>query len=380
MGPLLQLDQMNFIKSRPLFLLFGLTFLTTLFFWSAFHFNLPRFLGFPNVSIQTLFANYDGPNYLIISQCGYNPSCIRDRFAQPLPLEYFPAHFPGLPLLISLFSVFLPAPWAMLIVTLVGSLLLTYYFYLIAKSITDGKTAFWLSLILLFFPARLLILRLVGAPESWFISACLASIYYFRQKRFIISALFALLAQILKSPGILLFATYCFYFLFNKRVTKENLYYLLAPISLLFIFAFYYLQTGDFLAYFHSGDNIHLSLFPYGVFLSFRSWIGTIWLEDIIYLLVFAFFGLNFLYNRFKREPLFLFPAIYLFFTIFVSHRDISRYLSPIFPFLLLGFSPLVKLPRIYLILIALVPAIILYTINFIIGNTAPVENWSQYL
>ncbi|MFA6518912.1 MAG: hypothetical protein WCV93_04685 [Candidatus Shapirobacteria bacterium] len=371
---------MNFIKSRPLFLLLALTLLTTLLFWSVFYFNLPRVLGFPSVSMQTLFANYDGQNYLIISKCGYNPSCIRSRFAQPLPLEYFPAHFPGYPLLISLLSLFFSAPWAMLFVTLIGSLLLTYYFYLLIKDITDDKTAFWLSLILLFFPARLFVLRLIGAPESLFIFACLASIYYFQKKRFVVSALLALLAQTLKSPGVLLFVTYAFYFLINKKINKSYFWYLLAPFSLLFIFGLYYFQTGDFFAYFHSGDNIHLSLFPYGVFLSFRSWIGTIWLEDIIYLLAFAFFGLNFLYQRFKRDPLFLFPAIYLFFVIFVSHRDISRYLSPIFPFLLLGFSGLTKLPRFKLIFFLLIPAVVLYAINFIIGNTAPIENWFQYL
>lgn len=371
---------MNFIKSRPVFLLLGLTLLTTLLFWSIFYFNLPRALGFPNVSMQTIFANYDGQNYLIISKCGYSKSCIAARFSQPLPLEYFPAHFPGYPLLISLFSLFFSAPWAMLIVTLVGSLLLTYCFYLLAKDLIDSKTAFWLSLILLFFPGRLFVLRQIGAPESWFIFACLASIFYFRKKRFVVSALLAVLAQTFKSPGILLFLAYGIYFLLNKKDLKNYFCYLLVPVSLFLIFSLYYLQTGDFMAYFHSGDNIHLSLFPYGVFLSFRSWIGTIWLEDIIYLLVFAFFGLNFLYQRFKREPLFLFPAVYLFFVIFVSHRDISRYLSPISPLLLLGFSGLTKLPRFKLILILLIPAIILYAVNFVIGNAAPIENWSQYL
>lgn len=371
---------MNFIKSRPLFLLLGLTFLATLFFWSIFYFNLPRFLGFPPVSIQTLFANYDGPNYLIISKCGYDKNCIASNFSQPLPLEYFPAHFPGFPILISLLSAFFPAPWAMLVVTLIGSLLLTKYFYLLAKDLTSSKIALWLSLFLLFFPARLFVLRLIGAPESWFISACLASIYYFRQKRFAVSALLAVLAQTLKSPGILLFATYAIYLLINKKISKNHLWYLLSPLSVLIIFWLYYLQTGDFLAYFHSGDNIHLTAFPYGVFLSFRSWIGTIWLEDIIWLLLFAFVGLSLLHRRYRVSLVFIFPLVYLLFVLFVSHRDLSRYLSPTFPFLILAFPNLVNLPKFKLILLVLIPAVLLYSLNFVIGNAAPIENWSQYL
>ncbi len=57
-----------------------ITLLSTLLFWLIFSLNLPSLLGFPDTDLKTLFANYDGPNYMVIAKCGYNPDCIRSTF------------------------------------------------------------------------------------------------------------------------------------------------------------------------------------------------------------------------------------------------------------------------------------------------------------
>ena len=74
-----------------------LTLLSSFFFWFIFYFNVPGKIGFNDVSLETVFFNYDGPNYMVISKCGYNKNCIGPNFSLPQPLEYYPAHLPGYP-------------------------------------------------------------------------------------------------------------------------------------------------------------------------------------------------------------------------------------------------------------------------------------------
>lgn len=375
---------MNFNKYRPQLLLLLITFLITALIWFGFYKNLPEKLGFPQTSLETVFANYDGPNYMVIAKCWYQKDCIAKNFSLPLPLEYYPAHLPAFPLLIKYFSFYVNTPKAMLLATLFGSLLFTlvsYYFY---KGFFKEKTAFWITFLTIFFPARLFVLRLVGAPETWFLSFILLSIIFFRKKKFLPSALFGILAQLLKSPGVLLFAAYIliafFDYLKTKKINWRYLIYLIIPLSALGLFYYYYLQTGDFFAYFHSGDNIHLTPFPYQVFVSTRSWINTIWLEDVIYIFALCFFAMSKLWKKFKVNIIFIFPLIFIIASVFVAHRDISRYVAPVYPFVFLAFGKKIAKPKIRLIFFLLIPAVILYAVNFIIGNTAPITTWAPYL
>lgn len=373
------------LKSHSnIILLFILTFLSSALIWFGFYKNIPQLLGFPATTLETVFANYDGPNYMVIAKCGYNKECIAKNFSLPLPLEYYPAHLPGFPLLIKYFTLYTNTPKAMLLATLFGSLLFTltsYYFY---KLFFKEKTAFWLACLSIFFPARLFVLRLVGAPETWFLSFILLSIIFYKKKNFWLSALFAALSQLLKSPGILLFAAYFiiafFDYLKTKKLNLNYLIYLIVPFTALIIFYAYYLQTGDFLAYFHSGDNFHLTSFPYQVFVSTRSWINTIWLEDIIYIFALVFFALKNLWKKYKKNIVFIFPFIFTLASVLVAHRDISRYLAPVYPFVFLAFGKKIAKPKVRLIFFLLIPAVILYAINFIIGNTAPITTWAPYL
>ena len=174
---------MHFTKSKPHFKLAVLTALFSVIFWFIFYFNIPGKIGFNNVSLETVFFNYDGPNYMVISKCGYNKDCIGPNFSLPQPLEYYPAHLPGYPILITLFSNFTSTPKAMLLVTLVGSIFLTLILFEFLKLFVKKEKAFWLSFLFLFFPARLFVLRQVGAPETWFLATIIASIFYFKKEK-----------------------------------------------------------------------------------------------------------------------------------------------------------------------------------------------------
>lgn len=378
---------MNFTKYSKFLILGLVTSLVSVLFWFSFYINLPQKLGFPKTTLETIFANYDGPNYMVVTKCGYVKSCIAAHFSLPIPLEYYPAHLPGFPLLIKYFSLYTTTPKAMLVATLLGSVFLTLVLFQFFKLFLGPKTSFYLSLLSIFFPGRMLVLRLVGAPETWFIGFMLLSIILFYKSKYFISALMAALAQIFKSPGILLFAAYGVLFLQeiikNKtylKTAKKFIPYLLIPLSALAVFYVYYLQTGDFLAYFHSGDNFHLGFLPYTVFISNHTWINTIWLEDVLYIFVLVFIGVSVLIKKYRFTLVTIFPLIYTVASVLIAHRDISRYIAPVYPFIFLAFSKYLVKKNVKIIFLLLLPAIILFAVNFLVGNTAPIADWTPYL
>jgi Gpi18-like mannosyltransferase len=337
--------------------------------------------------LETVFANYDGPNYMVIAKCGYNKDCIGPNFSLPQSLEYYPAHLPGYPILIKFFNNFTTGPKAMIFSTLLGSIFLSLIFYEFLKLFVKEKKAYWLTILLLFFPARLFILRSIGAPETWFLASILASVFFFKKDKIWLSVIFAAIAQAFKSPGILLLASYFIIFIYdlikkkNFSVSVKKFYpYLLVPITILVIFYLYFLQTGNFWAYFQSGDNFHLNWFPYSVFISTKSWINTIWLGDIIYIFFIAIYGVYRLIKKYKFDIIAIFPLVFLIATLLVAHRDISRYIAPVYPFLFLAFSKFLNKKSVKIIFLLLLPAIVLYGINFICGNVAPISDWTNYL
>lgn len=333
--------------------------------------------------MEKVFANYDGPNYLIVAKTWYNQNLIRKNFSFPLPLEYYPAHFPGYPALISFFDIFLPGPWAMLIATLFATILAAEIFYLFLKKNNLSSSPLWLTLIFLFFPARSFAVRTIGSPESLFIFAILASFYFFRQKKWWLAGIFGALAQITKSPGILLFAAYGIILLMEtiktKKVNLRSYPLLLIPLSILGVFWLYYRQTGDFFAYFHSGDNFHLFFPPFKIFTPGQTWVGDFWLEDIVYLYLLGALTVIFLIKK-GHFDLATFAGIFYFATLFVVHRDLSRYSLPLTPFSIIAFSDFLEKKEAKIAFLIILIPVYLYTLNFISHNTAPVADWTSFL
>jgi len=332
--------------------------------------------------MERVFANFDGPNYLVISKCWYNQDCIGKNFSLPLPLEYYPAHFPGYPALIGLFNLVLPGWWAILTANLVGNILLISAAYLLLKQLKI-KSAFWLSLISLFLPARIFVLRSVGAPETLFLGTVLFSIFFYRKKKYLPAGIFLAIAQTIKTPAIILFLAYFLEtFLKNKFDFKKylpKLPLLLGPLVTLPIFYLFKVQTGDFWAYFNSGDNRHLFFPPFQTFISSRSWLGDFWLEDIIYIYLIGGLAVLNLIKKYKQKVIALFPALFYLATLFVVHRDISRYSIPLYFFWLISFRKLLQKKEFKIIFWLIVPAVYLYTINFINYNIAPIADWTPY-
>jgi len=378
---------MNFIKFQKQIILVLLTIFVSASFWFLFYYNIPGKIGFNNVTLETVFANYDGPNYMVIAKCGYNKNCIGPNFSLPQSLEYYPAHLPAYPFLIRFFNYFTTSPKAMLVSTLLGSIFLSIITFEFFKLFLKEKKAFWLSILFLFFPARFFVLRQVGAPETWFLATTIASIYFFKKDKFVLAAVFAAIAQAFKSPGILLFVAYGVISLHefiktknSKIIIKKYFAFLLVPLVIFFIFTLYKSETGDFFAYFHSGDNFHLNTLPYLAFISTKSWLNTIWIEDIIYIFLLSIYGVYLLIKRYKFDIIAIYPLIFTAATLLVAHRDIGRYIAPVYPFLLLAYKKPLNKKSLKIVFLLMLPAIILYAINFVAGNTAPIADWTPYL
>lgn len=372
-------------RRRDLSIIAASSLILTLLVWAPFLLHLKSFFGIPlqNSGINSLTANFDGPYYIVVSKTFYRPQTTRLLFSLPLPLEYYPAHFPLFPLIIRLFSPVLGSELGMLTATTLGTVLATIAAYQLFVQENLGRLSLAAALASLVLPARWLVVHSVGSPEPWFIFFILLSLLFFSRKNYWLAGLSGSLATLTKSPGIILFVAFLLKILHDFLIKKQKLELkifpiLLIPISLLALFYFYYLQTGDFFAYFHSGDNIHLQPLPFQIFNSRQSWVGTFWLEDIIYLYLLAGLGLITLISQ-KRGVIAWFYGIFLTSLAFVSHRDLARYSLPLAPLAILAFSPLLQKRGVKILLVILVVPIYLYTLSFITNNVLPTSDWAPF-
>jgi len=93
-----------------------------------------------------------------------------------------------------------------------------------------------------------------------------------------------------------------------------------------------------------------------------------------VYIFILGFLGGIMLWKK-KLHSLSFFVLTYLIASTFVAHRDISRYLLPISPFLLIAFEKVLTSREFKIILPIIALAIYLYCQNFILANTAPIPN-----
>jgi hypothetical protein len=381
-------------KLKELLFVAAVSIIPTLLIWLPFFLRIRSFwsIPLPQNGMATIVANYDGPLFMVVAKSFYASSII-SHFQFVLPYEYYAAHFPLFPLLIRLFSYVLGYPYAMLAVTLISSFLATYFFYLLAKEKLNGQGALFLTLVFSLLPARWLIVKSVGSAEPLFIMAIIASLFYFDKKKFWLAALFGIMAQLTKSPGILLFIAYFAYlfvpklkYFFStsfpnwfKSLSLEKIYPIfLIPLSLIGLFCLYKLQYNDFFAYFHSGDNLHLFFPPFKIFNYSAPWVGTFWLEEVIFVYLFGILGLINLIKRGEKAMAY-FVGIFFASTLLVAHRDIIRYSLPIFPFLLLAFSDTICKKEFRIVILVLALPIYLFSLAYISQNVMPIADWSPF-
>ena len=375
---------------KDLILLIGVALLSTIFVWLPFFLQINKFfsISIPQGGMATIMKNFDGLYYIIISKSLYIPEAIKTMVSFDLSPLYYSAHFPLFALLIKLLGIILPHTWAMLVITLLSSVLAVFVFYKFLKDFKLTSNPFFLTLVFLFLPARWLIVRSVGSAEPTFIALILACFYFFKKEKIWFAAIMGSLAQMTKPPGILIFIGLLAFILFENRkilikdfakLVKKYYPLLLIPISLLLVFFYYKVVYNDFFAYFHSGDNIHLFWPPYQVFNKTAAWVGTIWLEEIIYIFLLGLLGIILLFKKGLKDLAF-FSLVFYLSLIFVSHRDISRYSLPMIPFIIIGFENAIQKKEFKIAFYLTLLPIYLYTINFIAGNTLAIADWAPFL
>jgi len=375
-----------FRRIIPYFTLICIVLTSTFFLWFPFLFRFPSWFGLKieNSNFQYIYKQFDGPLYIIPAKTLYNPKEIakinRDSSLSQDP-KYFAAHLPLYPLLIRFVSPILGYLKAMLGVNLIFSGVLVCLFYYVLRHFKLTKNPLLLSSIFLFFP-RFLVVRSTGAPESLFIFLIFLSLYFFESKRFVLASIVGALSVMTKTPGILLFFAYGLvgaeHIARTRKVDLRFLWIGIIPLGLLSVFVFYWLQTGNFLSYFQSGDNVHL-VFPFSVFNFQAKWVGTAWLEDILF--YFFIYGLTVIYlKNSKYRSFYYFALVFFTATLFIQHRDISRYSLPLWPLACIALEQFLTSPKLRPILFLLLPGIFFYAWNFLVYNIMPITEWLPFL
>ncbi len=321
------------------------------------------------VGMQKVYENFDGPYYVVIAKSWYDKVFIGTHFSFPLPLEYYPAHFPLYPALIWLFGSSLLAA---VIINLVVSTGAAMVIYKIFEEFKWGNPLV-AGLVWLFAWPRMWVVRSIGSPETLFILFVVLALYGFQKKSYWLAAVTGALAVLTKSPGILLFPAFVLASKFDKKIWPT----LLIPAALVAVFGFYYLRTGDFLAYFHSGDNIHLQMLPFRVFDSNQPWVGQWWLEDILWIYLIGAIGVV---RAFRKSAVWgWWGAIFYSVILFVSHRDIARYSLPLVPVVILGLTDILEKKEVRWALLLLVIPMYFYSLNFVAHNTVAISDWTPF-
>lgn len=370
--------------ANPYLLIIAVVVISSFLLYLPFLTNTLQYLGFPetNLTMQRVYQNYDGVLYIVPAKAGYNAKSIENlRLEFPLPTEYYPAHLPLYPFLISVFAPVIGFLKSMLFVSILGSIALGMFFYYFVSKLKLSVNPLYLTIVFLFLP-RFFIVRSVGAPETFFLLFIVSSVYFFEKKNYFLAGLLGGLSAMTKSPGILLAGAYGLVALETlikeKKFNFRWLYLLLIPGGLLAVFYIYFIQTGDFFAYFNSGDNIHL-VSPFAVFNFYKKWIATAWLEEILFYFIMYLYAILTLKNT-KHRSLFYLPLVFFTASIFVAHRDLARYMLPIWPFAAIALSPLFTSKKFMLVILLLLPAIYLYALNFMLYNVIPVADWRPFL
>ena len=185
-----------------------------------------------------------------------------------------------------------------------------------------------------------------------------------------------------KAPGILLFAGYGLVFIERfikvKKIHWNWLGILLIPLGLLLVFGIYTGQYGDFFAFFHGNASVPMP-YIFSVFNWKAKWVGTAWLEDILFF--FFMYGLTVIsLKNSKYRSFFYFGLVFFIATTFIQHRDISRYSLPLWPLALIAFEKFFISKKFLFIFLILLPAIFLYVWNFLPYNVMPISDWAAFL
>jgi len=338
---------------------------------------------------STIYKHFDGPLYIIPAKTAYNPEAFKLIDREPtLPHNpvYYAAHLPLYPFFIYLGSFAVGFLKSMIGVTLLSSMVLACFFYYFLKKLNLTKHPLLLTSVFMMLP-RFLVVRSVGSPEPLFILLILGSLFFFEKKNYLLAGIIGGLATLTKTPGILLFPAYLLalaepYIIPSHEKQKQNLFSFVPllgiPLALILVFTLYYIQYNDFFAYFHTGGSVPMP-YPFAVFNASAKWVGTAWLEDILFYFALYLATAVALWKS-KHRSFFYFSALFCCSLLFIQHRDISRYSLPIWPLAAVVFEHIFTSKKALIVGGILLVGIYMYTWNFLGANGMPISEWLPFL
>ena len=358
--------------AKPYFIILLLVAISIFLVWLPFIFRIgPEKRDIKKYGFELVQRMYDGPLYAIAAKSLYRSDQIYKL--QTFDPKYFAIHPPGYPLLIKIVSPIFGYLNGMLVVNLVGTVLLGWSLYYFFDKVLKISQPIYLTVLVLFTP-RMLISSATGSSEIIFILCSLLSVIFISKKKDALAALPAFYASFTRMPGILLGVAVVIYLVLNRKNFRENMLMFLPMIAsfagFLTVCLFYLRQYGDFFAYFNSSVVVQTGII-YSQFFVNAKGVGDKYIEDILF-----YFGIGWytLLSKFKTLPPFMgiFAWVMFGFILTISHREMSRYMLPLIPFLVAMQSDFMKKPLTKLVLLLLLPAIYLYVINFISNFSYP--------
>lgn len=346
-------------------------------FFTAFLYAYQYFFG--GGRMATVYKNWDGPSYVIAAHSLYDPllasefNIINSPDIRP-DWTFLPAHFPLYPLAIRLFSA-VGYFQAMLALSLGFAWLATLALYYLLHTHRLTSNPLLLTIPFLLIAPRWFVTSHVGGSEPMFMFFFIMFLNYFLSKRHLPAAIFASLAELTRPQGALIglaVLVVALIELYRERQLKRFLAYLpylLIPLALALVFAFYRLQTGSFWAFFSAISIFnHSSLVPFTTFTYPATNIETFWQEvnAIDYVIYFAAV-LTLLRSRFWR--LGIIGLIFFLPLPFLQHSDISRYALPLLPLAFIAFRGLLGSREFVTATLVMSPAVIRYAVNFMAFN-----------
>lgn len=330
--------------------------------------------------LNIVYKNWDGPSYVLAAISLYKPEVayyhnfINSGDIHP-DWTWLPAHFPLYPLLIRAFS-FLGYFQAMLLISITFTVLTYIAFYELISSLKITKHPLALTLPLIFLSPRWFTVSHVGGSESMFLFFVILFLLFLSRKNHGKAALFIGLAQLARPQAAFFGVGLACIALIEllqtrdlKKIIKTYYVYLTIPLSVLLVFSFYRLQTGDFFAFFSAISlTKNLQALPFRTFSFPAANIETFWQEvnAYDYLLYGAACLLMF---RKKLWQYGVLSLIYFIPLIFLQHSDISRYAIPLLPFAFIAYSEIIEKREFSLAVLLMSPAVMLYAINFMDFN-----------
>ncbi len=360
---------------RPYIILAFISTFSILLVWTPFYFKIgPEKSEIRLKGFELVQRAYDGPLYAIAAKSLYRADVISSL--KTFDAKYFAIHPPGYPVLIRIAAPLFGYLNGMLFVNVIGTVALAASIYYLIDNTLKIKEPLYLTTLILLMP-RMLISSTTGSSEIIFLFCINLSLILIYKERYLLAGLFAMYASFTRVPGVILGISLFLYLFIRRNDFKANMRILIpASFSMLgfgLMCFLYQRQYGDFLAYFHSSVVVQTGMIYSQFFINAKGMGSDKYLEDILF-----YFGIAWitLLNKSKELPIALRIYVYLtfLFVLTVTHREMSRYILPLIPFIIIMQHEWLKKPYVKAGLLLLSPAIYLYVIRFISGFSYPLE------